>query len=168
MHDAGGRIVYQRSGALDLTASEAYGPGRIRFSLDLPALPAGWYDAALVMSSGTQYLDSQSLALIQLADDAPLTRPDGRFGFIATKLPFAGWQELPNVLPLLSAGRVKLALWGPTGEIGQMDSGAFDTLLERLQDSTLPRPHACLICLPCWARRWTPTLLPDLQTRPIR
>ena len=116
-------------------------------ALDLPALPAGWYEAALVMSSGPQSLGSQSLDLVQLADDLPPGKPDGRFGFIATDLPFAGWEELPEILPLLSAGRVKLALWGAAGDIQEMDAGAFDGLLERLQELGIT-PTACLLDLP--------------------
>ena len=145
--DATGKVVYQRSGALDLTSATVVGPARIRLSLDLPPLAAGWYQAALVMSSGAKYLGSQSLALVQLADDAAPVRPDGRFGFIATDLPFAGWEALPDILPLLSAGRVKLALWSEGGDIQEMDAGAFDNLLERLQELGIT-PTACLLDLP--------------------
>jgi hypothetical protein len=142
-----GQVVYQRSGALDLSTAKVVGPARMRLTMDLPELPAGWYQAALVMSSGAKYLGSQSLALVQLADDAPPVRPDGRFGFIATDLPFAGWEALPDILPLLSAGRVKLALWSEGGDIQEMDAGAFDSVLERLQELGIT-PTACLLDLP--------------------
>jgi hypothetical protein len=147
VRDADGKLVYQRSGALDLATAKEVGPARIRLSLDLPVLPAGWYEAALVMSSGTQFLGSQSLSFVQLADDTPPTQPDGRFGFIATDLPFAGWEALPDILPLLSAGRVKLSLWSAGGDIQDMDAGVFDNLLERLQELGIT-PTACLLDLP--------------------
>ena len=55
VRDAAGKTVYQRSGALGLAAAEEAAPGRdAGWRLDLPALPAGWYEAALVMSSGAQ------------------------------------------------------------------------------------------------------------------
>ncbi len=99
------------------------------------------------MSSGVKLLGSQSLAFVQLADDAAPSQPDERFGFIATDLPFAGWEALPDILPLLSAGRVKLSLWSAGGDIQEMDAGAFDTLLERLQELGIT-PTACLLDLP--------------------
>lgn len=108
VRDALGKVVFQRTGALDLAGAENVGPVRKRLPLDLPDLPAGWYEASLVMSSQGQFLGSQTVDLIQLADDAPAARPDDRFGIIATSLPFDGWDELPQLLPLLSAGRVKL------------------------------------------------------------
>jgi hypothetical protein len=147
VRDANGKLVYQRSGALDLTTATEVGPARIRLSLDLPDLPAGWYEAALVMSSGAKFLGSQSLTLVQLADEGAPTRPDGRFGFIATDLPFAGWDALPDILPLLSGGRVKLSLWSASGDIQEMDAAAFDSLLERLQELGIT-PTACLLDLP--------------------
>jgi len=147
VRDAEGKLVYQRSGALDLATAKQVGPARMQLTLDLPDLPAGWYEAALVMSSGAKFLGSQTLSFVQLANDAAPVRPDGRFGFIATDLPFAGWEALPDILPLLSAGRVKLSLWSAAGDIQEMDAGAFDSLLERLQELGIT-PTACLLDLP--------------------
>ena len=73
--------------------------------------------------------------------------PDPRFGIDATKLPFAGWGELPQILPQLGAGRVKLAVWSEEGDVQQVDSAGFDTLLERLQELGIT-PTGCLVGLP--------------------
>src|SRR5207244_2260894 len=105
VYDAAGKKVYQRSGALDIAAAETLGPGRKRLAVVLPELPAGWYSVSLLMTSRGQYVGEQRLDLIRLADDAPPTVPDGRFGVIATDLPFAGWGELPDILPFLNTGR---------------------------------------------------------------
>jgi hypothetical protein len=127
VHDAAGRKVYQRSGALDIASAETLGPGRKRLSVVLPdELPPGWYSTSLVMTSRGQYLGEQTLDLIRLADNAPRTTPDDRFGVVATDLPFAGWGELPDLLPLLNTGRVKLAVWSATGDVEEMDPAAFD------------------------------------------
>src|SRR5207244_3074684 len=108
------------------------GPGRKRLSLNLPELSPGWYEAALVMSSQGQFVGEQTIDLIRLADDTQRLYPDPRFGIDALKLPFEGWAELPRILPLLGAGRVKLAVWSEAGDIQQVDSASFDLLLEKL------------------------------------
>lgn len=145
--DAEGRTVYQRSGALDMTGAEALAAGQKRMSLDLPDLSPGWYEAALVMSSQGQFLGAQTLDLIRLADEGERFAADPRFGLLATELPFDGWSELPQILPFLSAGRVKLAVWSEAGDVLQMDAGAFDQLLESLQALGVT-PTACLLDLP--------------------
>lgn len=147
IRDAEGTTVFQRSGALDMSSAETLGPGRKRTRVDLPDLRPGWYEAALEMTSKGQFVGEQTLHLIRLADDAPLTPPDGRFGLIATDLPFEGWADLPDVLPMLSAGRVKLAVWSEGGDVDTMDPGAFDSLLERLGQRGIT-PTACLLSLP--------------------
>lgn len=157
--NAAGRIVHQRSGALDMTLAETLGVGRKRAALELPELPAGWYEATLVMSSQGQPLESQTLDLIQLPDDGRPVRPDPRFGFVATSLPIDGWADLPQILPMLSAGRVKLALWGPEGDIQQHDPAAFDALLQRLGELGIT-PTGCLVDLP-------PVLAASLKSREV-
>lgn len=147
IRDAEGKTVYQRSGALDMTAAQTLGPGRKKMSLTLPELPAGWYEAALVMTSQGTYVGEQTLHLIRLADDAPPVMPDPRFGINALELPFEGWTELPDILPYLAAGRVKLAVWSEAGDIQTMDSAAFDHMLERLGGLGIT-PTACLVDLP--------------------
>lgn len=147
IRDADGKTVFQRSGALDMSIAETLGPGRKRTTVDLPELRPGWYEAALVMTSRGQYVGEQTVDLIRLADDAPGTAPDGRFGLIATHLPFDGWADLPEILPMMSAGRVKLGVWSEAGDIQSYDPAAFDALLERLGDRGIT-PTACLLALP--------------------
>jgi hypothetical protein len=147
VHDAAGEKVYQRTGALNIGAAESPGPGQKRVAVVLPELPAGWYAAELVMTSRGQFVGEQRLELIQLADSAPLAPPDDRFGVIGTELPFEGWSELPDVLPLLSTGRVKLAVWSAAGDVEQMDPAAFDQMLVKLQERQIV-PTACLVDLP--------------------
>jgi len=145
--DATGKAIYQRSGALEISTAEDVGPGQKRLILNLPDTPAGWYQATLVMLSQGQLLGNQSLAFVKLADDGQRAAPDPRFGIIATDLPSQGWAELPDILPFLSAGRVKLAVWSKAGDVQQMDSMAFDHLLERLTEIGVT-PTACLVGLP--------------------
>lgn len=145
--DADGRVVHQQSGTAELERAERVGPGRRRLPIDLPELPAGWYQATLVTSSPGQPLGRQAMSFVQLADADPPARPDGRFGFVATGLPLDGWDDLPQVLPLLSAGRVKLALWGPQSNVLEVDPTKFDGLLDRLQANGIT-PTGCLLDLP--------------------
>jgi hypothetical protein len=147
IRDAEDNTVYQRSGALDMSAAQTLGPGRKKMSLTLPELPAGWYEAALVMTSQGTYVGEQTLHLIRLADDAPPVMPDSRFGINALELPFEGWSELPDILPFLAAGRVKLAVWSDAGDIQAMDPASFDHMLERLGELGIT-PTACLVDLP--------------------
>jgi hypothetical protein len=116
-------------------------------SLLLPDLKPGWYEAMLVMSSQGQLVGQQTLDLVRLADEAPFSVPDDRFGIIATDLPIEGWAELPKILPYLGTGRVKLAVWSKQGDIQQTDSAAFDELLEQLSSLGIT-PTACLVDLP--------------------
>jgi hypothetical protein len=150
--DARGNSVYQRSGALDMASAENPGPGHKRMRLELPDLPPGWYEASLVMTSRGRYVGRHTLAMVLLADDGHGFRPDDRFGVIATDLPFGGWEELPQILPLLSAGRVKLAVWTKQGDIQQVDSERFDKLLIALKELSIT-PTACLVDPPPMASR---------------
>jgi hypothetical protein len=107
--------------------------------LELPDLSPGWYEASVAMSSQGQRVGGQALRLIRLADGEAggsarsAGAPDQRFGIIATDLPSEGWDRLPEILPMLSAGRVKLAVWSAAGDIEQIDPARFDRLIERLQ-----------------------------------
>jgi len=145
--DAEGKGVYQRSGTAEIGRAEQIGPGCKRLAIDLPAMPAGLYRASLTLGSQGQTLGSQTLSFIQLADANPPTTPDVRFGFSATSLPFAGWDDLTTILPLLSAGRVKLAVWGPQGDVLEVDPARFDGVLERLLAKGISLT-ACLADLP--------------------
>jgi len=142
--DAKGNTVYQRSGALDIANAENLGPGQKRMRLELPDLFPGWYEASLVMTSKGRYVGRHTLAMVLLADDGRHFLPDDRFGVIATDLPFGGWEELPQILPLLSAGRVKLAVWTKQGDIQQGDAERFDKLLIALKELSIT-PTACLV-----------------------
>lgn len=152
--DASGQTVFQRSGALDISAADSVGSGEKKMTLQLPPLPPGWYSAALVMTSQGQFLGRQSLDLVLLPDDAPPITPDSRFGIIATDLPFEGWNDLPEILGLLGAGRVKLAVWNRDRDVQQADASMFNHLLERLGEAGI-EPTACLLDLP-----------PQLQQKP--
>jgi hypothetical protein len=145
--DATGATVYQRSGALDMTAAQDLGPGQKQMTVTLPDLPPGWYDAALVMSSHDQFVGQQDLHLVRLPDDQMAPEPDPRFGVIATDLPYEGWGELPQILPVMEVGRVKLSVWNKTGDIQHIDAAAFDTLLQQLEDLGIT-PTACLTAIP--------------------
>jgi hypothetical protein len=145
--DAAGSVVYQRSGALDITDGKDMGPGKKQVSLVLPDVKPGWYDAALVMTSHGQFVGQQDLHLVHLPDDQTLPPPDPRFGIIATDLPFAGWSQLPDILPVLGVGRVKLAVWNENGDVEHLDAAAFDSLLQRLEAMGII-PTACLTAIP--------------------
>jgi hypothetical protein len=147
VEDAAGRKVYQRSGALEIANAETLGPGRRRLTVVLPEVPPGWYEVSLVMSSRGRYVGDQKLDLVLLADNAAAGAPDERFGVVATELPFEGWNELPEILPFLGTGRVKLAVWSSAGDVEQVDPGAFDRMLVRLQGLRIV-PTACLVDLP--------------------
>ncbi len=143
VYDAAGKEVYQHSGALDVAGAKVVGPGTKQLMLDLPELAPGWYRATLAIQSGGHFLGEKSLELVRLADNG-VVRPDGRFGVIATELSPEGWGLLPQVLPYLSAGRVKLAIWSRDADIQEMNADRFDRLLEQLGELGIT-PTGCLI-----------------------
>jgi hypothetical protein len=148
VRDAEGQTVFQRSGgAVSIASAQVLSPGQKKLSLNLPDLPPGWYQAALEMSSQNQFVGEQTISFIRLADDVRELYPDPRFGVDALALPFAGWSELPELLPLIGAGRVKLAVWNEQGDIQQADPAAFDQLLESFGERQIT-PTACLVNLP--------------------
>jgi hypothetical protein len=147
VRDAAGNVAYQRSGSLDLSAAAETAPGQKSLTIALPDLPAGWYEVALQMTSNGQFVGDHSMALVRLADDNARVRPDPRFGVGATKLPVEGWAELPELLPLLGAGRVKLAVWNSQGDVDSAGREAFDRVLEGLAQRQIV-PTACLVDVP--------------------
>jgi len=147
VRDATGKTVFQHSGSVDLQGAELMSPGNERVSVDLPSLAAGWYRVSLEVSSQGQPLGEHSLNVVLLADGGELAAPDPRFGIVATRLPFAAWPQLPDILPYLAAGRVKLSVWSDDGDVQQMDPAAFDHLLEQLQALNIT-PTGCLLDLP--------------------
>jgi hypothetical protein len=147
IRNAGKALVYQHSGALDVAGAIDLGPGLKQLTLALPDLPTGWYDATLDMSSRGQFVGRQEIQFVRLADDDAPSQPDPRFGVIATDLPFEGWSQLPDLLPIMSAGRVKLSVWSARGDIEEVDPAGFDTLLENLQKNNVTLT-ACLTGVP--------------------
>jgi hypothetical protein len=145
--DAAGKVVYQRTGRPDQRHSEVSDPTRGGMVLDIPTLKAGWYQAVLKTTSGGHSLGVHSLNFVVLPDDNAPVIPDGRFGFIATHLPPDAWAELPQVLPMLSAGRVKLAVWSDSGDVEENSGVAFDHLLNRFAELGIA-PTACLTAIP--------------------
>lgn len=140
--NAQGAEVYQRSGAVTVDAAGALGGKQML--VELPGLPAGWYEASISMTSHGQPLGSQAIDLVLLGDDGKPGTPDGRFGFIATGLPFEAWESLPRILPMLSAGRVKLAVWSAEGDVEASRAPQFDKLLSRFEELGIT-PTACLV-----------------------
>ncbi|HXE52205.1 MAG TPA: hypothetical protein VN541_04285, partial [Tepidisphaeraceae bacterium] len=143
VRNALGQEIYQRTGTPNVRQGVRVGDRRKRMVLELPQLPPGWYEMRLVMSSAGLPLGSQSTAFVVLPDNGVTSPPDGRFGFVATNLPADVWDELPQVLPLLSAGRVKLALWSGDADV-QQDGDAFDRLLKHLRELGIT-PTGCLL-----------------------
>lgn len=144
VRDAFGRTIYQHSGATDLTSSPARSPRRM--TLAVPEVPPGWYEVSIAMSSQGQSLGSRSLNFVCLADSTTSVADD-RFGLIATDLPFESWRELPQILPYLGVGRVKLGVWSKTVDAERINPAAFDATLTRLRELQI-RPTACLLDLP--------------------
>ena len=148
LSDADDRQVFQRTGALDYTPADPNDPkGAKLATLELPELPAGWFRAALELTSHGISVGKESIDLIQLADDVSRVEPDKRFGIIATGLPFEGWNQLPILLPNLGAGGVKLGVWTAAGDVEQVPDLHFEHLLESLRDAQIS-PTACLVAPP--------------------
>ena len=144
VRDADGKEVYQRTGTPDVTSGGEQDGQRGRMSLELPPLPPGYYEASLAMSSQGKPLTSQTLHFVVLADGGNSPPPDPRFGFVATDLPFDSWNQLPRVLPMFSAARVKLAVWSERGGVEASGEAVFDRLLARFQERGIT-PTACLL-----------------------
>jgi len=147
LSDAAGRNIYQRSGAMETAGAVTLGPTRKRLLVALPELAPGWYHADLQMTSHGRDLGAQSADLIQLADPAEPLPPDPRFGVIATQLADDELSQLPTILPLLSAGRVKIAVWSADHDVQDSESSSFDMLLEQLEAEGIT-PTGCLMGLP--------------------
>ena len=145
--DSINRQVYQHTGTIDVSTAKDLGPGVREMSLDLPAVLPGWYRASLVMMSHGIYVGQESLDWILLANGGDIAAADPRFGIVATGLPYQNWEEMPGFLPLLSAGRVKLALWSKSADAQQMGSERLDHVLEAIQLQNIS-PTGCLLALP--------------------
>jgi hypothetical protein len=146
---AGGRLPAERDGRV--WGGRAGRPGRKRLPVDLPELPAGWYRATPDEQPG-QTLGTQAVSFIQLPTPDPPAA--GRAVRVRRHRAAAdGWDDLPQVLPLLSAGRVKLALWGPHGDVLEVDPTRFDNLLDRLKAGGITPTASLLDLPPALARR---------------
>lgn len=143
--DAEGKLVFQRSGELQ-AAADAEGLEHEQV-VEIPELPTGWYEARIVLTARGREVARQVQGFVQLPDAGRLVQPDARFGVIATDWRPAEWAALPKILPLIGAGRVKLAVWGEHTDIQTQDQERFDLLLERLQDSGI-MPTAVITALP--------------------
>ncbi|HUB26775.1 MAG TPA: NEW3 domain-containing protein [Tepidisphaeraceae bacterium] len=143
--NADGQTIYQRSGALGAVTTNAATERRL--IVPLPGLEPGWYRANLQVTSHGNDLGEHSMALIQLGDTAEPIPPDDRFGVIATGLEGKQLEQLPLILPLLSAGRVKIAVWTQHDDLEESDPSGFDSLLESLQSEGIS-PTGCLLDLP--------------------
>jgi NPCBM-associated, NEW3 domain of alpha-galactosidase len=143
--NADGQTIYQRSGALGTVTTNA--STQRQLIVPLPGLEPGWYRANLQVTSHGHDLGEHSTALIQLGDTAEPIPPDDRFGVIATDLEGKQLEQLPVILPLLNAGRVKIAVWTHDVDLEESDSSGFDALLERLQSEGIT-PTGCLLDLP--------------------
>lgn len=145
VRDADGKEVYQQTGGLTLAARQGAPDGDKVGVLLLPAeLPAGWYRATLEMRSNGTFVGQQALAFVRLADAGQPAVPDPRFGLTATYLESEGWDALPGVLPLLGAGRVKLAVWTQSSDAEFDAPEKFIRLLEALRALRVA-PTACLV-----------------------
>ncbi len=148
VQDAAGRVVFQNTQGMELATAQSTSPGHKCIPIDLPAsLGTGWYRAKLVISSRGQFVCRQSLNFVHLADDNPPGVPDERFGMSATDLDPAGWAQLPDVLPTMGAGRVKLSVWSKNDDLQQAGLDDFDQLLVRLNEAGVV-PTACLSDIP--------------------
>lgn len=147
VRDAEAREVYQRTGRPEIQRETGVDTARGGTVLELPPLKPGWYEAHLAMSSGGRSLGVESISFVVLPDHLAPAKPDPRFGFIATDLSFDAWETLPQTLPMLSAGRVKLAVWSEAGDVEQNHGAAFDRLLGQLAELGIT-PTACLTNIP--------------------
>jgi hypothetical protein len=147
IRDAGNALVYEHTGALDVAGALELGPSLKQLTLALPDLPPGWYDATMDLTSRGQLVGSQEIQFVRLADDEVAYQPDPRFGVIATDLPFEGWSQLPDLLPIMGAGRVKLSVWSDRGNVEEANAAGFDALLENLQKNGITLT-ACLTGVP--------------------
>ncbi|MEL7238624.1 MAG: hypothetical protein AAGK78_07155, partial [Planctomycetota bacterium] len=102
----------------------------VRFRFEAEALPAGWYEASIVIAgNATRPVEdsveatTQRLAFVVLGDDQAAPPADDRVSLDATHLTIDQWPALPDLLPTLAAGRVKLAVWSQTNDASATETG---------------------------------------------
>lgn len=145
--DAAGRPVFQQTQVLHDGRIVDFAPGVRVAMLALPELPPGWYRASLEISSRGRSVSDESLSMIRLADDAEQIAADARFGLDATAVPFASWRQLPELVRMVGAGRVKLSVWSERGDVETDAADAFERVIEKLYDFGIA-PTACLSAIP--------------------
>src|SRR5438105_4569071 len=62
------KLVYQRTGAIDLAATEKLAGGVRKMRIGLPELPPGWYEASLLITSRGREIARQVTNIVLLAD----------------------------------------------------------------------------------------------------
>lgn len=146
--DASGQTVYQYTGAILLSSEPSETPEHAPKigSIVLPDLQAGWYRASLQLISRGVVVADESMDLLRLADEGEPIEPDARFGVIATDLPQNAWNELPQILPYLGVGRIKLSVWNAEEDI-ESHQLPFALLLESFRNLGIT-PTACLAAPP--------------------
>jgi hypothetical protein len=145
VRSADGTLVHQRTGPLDLARDDRGVTHRM--PILIPTLPTGWYEARVTLTSLGKVVADERQAFVQLADDGALVIPDPRFGVIATQLNPDRWQTLPDLLPVLGSGRVKISVWGENTDIQTKDAREFERLITRFQSIGV-LPTACITALP--------------------
>ena len=141
VRDADGRERAAVAGALRTGGgggTEDAHAARVEFAV--PPLPAGWYEARLVVAGrgmgradGAAGSTVRRVAFAVLADDRPPGPIDARVTVDATDLPAAAWGDLPALLPTLAAGRVKLGVWSRDNDLSPANSRALDALMANLE-----------------------------------
>lgn len=142
VRDNQGRPVAEVEGQLKPDAADA---AASRVDFEVPDLPPGWYEVRVDVG-GTEQEEDQSehtrtsservMTLVVLADEqgrAPVA--DSRITVDASHLGPDAWPELPVLLPMLAAGRVKLSVWNRQTGLGPLESGRFDALAESLHSA---------------------------------
>lgn len=146
--DAEGKTVHQYNGSILLASEPSDTPEQAPKigSIVLPDLKAGWYRTNLQLISRGSVVADESLDFLRLADEGDPIEPDPRFGVIATDLPQNAWRELPQILPYLGIGRVKLSVWDSQEDI-ESSPLSFALLLESFSNLGIT-PIACLSAPP--------------------
>ena len=155
VRDAGGKTVYQRSGALDMNRAKTLGPGQKRMSLVLPELAPGWYEANAGDDSHGQFVGEQALGLIVLADNR-LARPGPAFRHhrhrpAVRRLGRVAGDPAVSVGRAGEAGGLEQGRRHPAGRGGQFRSAAGEAAGTGDHPDSLPGGFAARSCRRRWA-----------------
>jgi hypothetical protein len=147
--DVDGRLVHQRTGAIEFGRSDG---DALVGAASVPELPAGWYEARLAIRSRDQLLAERSLKFACLGAARSAVPADPRFGVDAVKLAPGAWDILPDAMSIAAAGRAKVAAWSADHGIDSDAGAAFDRLLDALRPDGRT-VTACLVALPPEVRK---------------